>query len=69
MSEPQTFTYEIRNAQGHICCAGNDPDFPRCPKCEGKAVTQGRQLRTAVYDRFNPPDGYAIALERLRKEH
>lgn len=27
------YQYEIRNAAGRRCCAGNRPDFPRCAAC------------------------------------
>jgi hypothetical protein len=55
------YQYEIRNADGTVCCAGNRPDFPRCEKCKGKTATH-----TASDDDYSPPDPYERGLAALR---
>lgn len=49
MTKPGTYKFETLNTAGGVCCGNDNPDFPRCPRCVGKAVApRTASLRTAV---------------------
>jgi hypothetical protein len=64
-----TYAYEIRHA-GRVCCAGPDPDFPKCSRCKGKkpqhSITARPQLRRQALPLA--PDVAARLLMRARAE-
>lgn len=60
-----TYAYEIRDAAGRICCAGNEPNFSRCPSCEKQTPTMRAAASASDY---TPPDPYRAALEQMKKE-
>jgi hypothetical protein len=48
MTKPGTYRFEILDARGHVCCAGDTPDFPRCARCQTQRMRSAAAFRTAV---------------------
>ena len=72
--------YEIRDAQGRMCCRSDNPKH-LCDKCKRKTAStaptahidsdcpvHGRQAHAADLSQDAPPDPYAADLAKLRGE-
>ena len=72
MTRSGTYKFETLNAAGGVCCGSNDPDAPRCARCETKPVNghlRNAELRTPTpANPYTPPDPYEVALAKLRRE-
>lgn len=58
-----SFRYATRKPDGALCCAGDEPDFPRCPRCRAQHVGEPT-LRSA--ENYNPPDPWEHDLAKQR---
>jgi hypothetical protein len=56
-----TFRYATRTPDGRSCCAGNEPNFPRCERCRSNTVVV-HDTAPAQTPYGTPPDGYALAV-------